>query len=70
MPPSDSAGLEWIKSRSSLPEGECVEVAKDGDTVLIRNSREPRGNILRYTAAEMRAFIEGAKNGEFDRVCQ
>jgi hypothetical protein len=32
----------------------------------MRNSAEPEGPVLRYTAAEWRAFQLGAIDGEFD----
>jgi uncharacterized protein DUF397 len=32
----------------------------------VRHSKQPGGAILLYTAAEWRAFVAGAKAGEFD----
>ncbi|MBG0850614.1 DUF397 domain-containing protein [Streptomyces spinoverrucosus] len=59
----------WIKSRHSNAEGNCVEVAAllDGG-VAMRNSRDPDGPALVYTAAEVAAFLAGAKEGEFDHL--
>lgn len=56
----------WRKSNNSL-ESNCVEVgfAADG-TVGVRDSKDPHGAQLRFTAAEWDAFTTGAKNGEFD----
>jgi hypothetical protein len=34
--------------------------------VAVRNSRDPYGPALVYTSAEIAAFLEGAKAGEFD----
>ena len=57
----------WQKSHHSNPSGECIEMAAlAGTTVAIRNSRDPDGTALICTRAEVGAFIEGAKNGEFD----
>jgi zinc/manganese transport system permease protein len=36
--------------------------------VAVRNSRYPGGPALIYTAAEISAFILGAKDGEFDHL--
>ncbi|MFF7311649.1 DUF397 domain-containing protein [Streptomyces sp. NPDC008137] len=59
----------WIKSRHSNAEGNCVEVAPlvDGG-IAMRNSRDPDGPALVYTAAEVAAFLAGAKDGEFDHL--
>ena len=66
--PTDLPGkLTWRKSRASNPRGDCVELAKlAGGAVAVRNSRDPHGPALVYTAGEIAAFLEGAKAGEFD----
>jgi hypothetical protein len=61
------SGVEWIKSVRSNQSGNCVEVAQlPGGDVAVRNSRYPEGPALVYTQAEMAAFVEGAKDGDFD----
>jgi hypothetical protein len=58
--------LKWKKATKSNPSGNCVEVAFN-DGVHVRNSR----NILSkldFTKDEWDAFIDGVKNGEFDRA--
>ena len=58
----------WVKSSLSFSNGNCVEVAElPGDSVGIRDSREPGGSVLRFTRAEWAAFLGGARLGEFDR---
>lgn len=64
---SSIAGAQWIKSGRSNQSGNCVEVAKLPDgSVAVRNSRHPDGPALVYTRAEITAFVEGAKDGDFD----
>jgi hypothetical protein len=61
------AGPYWVKSSLSLANGNCVEVADlPGGRVGVRNSRDPGGPVLRFTPDEWRAFLGGARNGEFD----
>jgi hypothetical protein len=66
---SHLSGLVWQKSRRSNPSGNCVEMAElpDGG-IAIRNSRDPHGPVLVYSRAEIEAFIEGAKDGDFDHL--
>jgi hypothetical protein len=35
--------------------------------VAVRDSKNPDGPILKYTDAEWLVFLNGVKNGEFDR---
>jgi hypothetical protein len=57
----------WVKSSLSFANGNCVEVADlSGGQIGVRNSRDSRGPVLRFTPDEWRAFIGGVRNGEFD----
>lgn len=63
--------LGWRKSRASSASGECVELAAlPGGEVAMRNSRDPGGPVLLYTRAEIAAFLDGAKAGEFDDLAR
>ncbi|MFC0863631.1 DUF397 domain-containing protein [Sphaerimonospora cavernae] len=71
--------VEWKKSVRSGNGQDCVEVAiadagEAGDEhkadveqlYLIRDSKDPDGPVLAFTASEWDAFIGGVKDGEFD----
>ncbi|GAA2959825.1 MULTISPECIES: DUF397 domain-containing protein [Streptomycetaceae] len=66
--PADSlTGLTWTKSQHSNPSGNCVEMALlPGGDVAVRNSRHPDGPALVYTEGEVRAFLAGVRDGDFD----
>jgi hypothetical protein len=66
--PGTSSG--WVKSSLSYANGNCVEVASlPGGEIGVRNSRDTRGAVLRFTSDEWYAFLGGVRNGEFDRFC-
>ncbi|WP_239308080.1 DUF397 domain-containing protein [Frankia sp. Cj3] len=63
------APLNWRKSSySGGTGGNCVEVATlpDGGRA-VRDSKNPDGPVLRFTATEWTAFLAGAQDGEFDQ---
>jgi hypothetical protein len=65
--PAGSGPLRWRKATASNPSGNCVEVAAlPGGGVALRNSRFPGGPVLEYTRAELAAFLDGVRDGEFD----
>ena len=67
IPVDDLGALSWRKSAASNPNGDCVELAiLPAGAIAVRNSRGPHGAALIYTRAEIAAFLEGAKAGEFD----
>ena len=54
--------MKWISGCST---NACVEVAFNGDDVLIRDSKHPGQAPLVFTAAEFAAFLAAAVRGEF-----
>jgi hypothetical protein len=65
---SEREDLAWLKARSSTANGQCVEIASAVGNIAIRDSKDPDGPILIYTRSEFGAFLEGARNGEFDTL--
>jgi len=62
----DLTRAAWYKSTRSSGNGNCVEVAVVDDAVGVRDSKDRSGPVLVFTASEWRAFVAGAKDGEFD----
>jgi hypothetical protein len=59
-------GVAWRKSQRSNSQGACVELARlDSATVAMRNSRDPQGTALIYTADAVRAMVTALRAGEF-----
>lgn len=58
----------WRKARRSVATGECVEVAPVVGNIVVRDSMNPDGPILQYSAASWRSFLVAAKRGNFDSL--
>ncbi|MFB6518503.1 DUF397 domain-containing protein [Streptomyces sp. NPDC056401] len=66
---ASSFSAVWTKSRKSAANGQCIELAPlEKGVVALRNSRDPHGPALLFTVEELDAFLDGAKNGEFDQL--
>jgi hypothetical protein len=62
-------GVAWRKSQRSNSQGACVELARlDSATVAMRNSRDPQGTALIYTADAVRAMVTALRAGEFSNL--
>ncbi|GAA3800246.1 DUF397 domain-containing protein [Streptomyces chiangmaiensis] len=62
----DISDVEWHSAPGTETHEERVEIAYlPGGAVAMRSSLDP-DTVLRYTEAEWRAFVLGARDGEFD----
>jgi hypothetical protein len=52
----DPASKTWL----------CVEVARKGGQVAVRDSKNRKQPFLRFSNAEWRVFTDGVKAGRFD----
>jgi len=63
----DRTEPNWRKSSHSSSGG-CVEVAlgtRERD-ILVRDSKNRNGPVLRFSPLEWNAFINGVRDGEFE----
>ncbi|GAB6898371.1 DUF397 domain-containing protein [Kineosporia succinea] len=60
------SNTEWHKASASDDTGQCVEVRRLGNTVLLRDTKDRSGAVLSFSPAEWQAFITGVKAAEFD----
>ncbi|MFE3149429.1 DUF397 domain-containing protein [Streptomyces sp. NPDC059218] len=64
-----SVDIEWQKSSFSGGGEQCVEVARQAEEILVRESDDPRV-VTRTSRSKFAAFIQGVKAGEFDHFIQ
>jgi hypothetical protein len=59
--------LEWFKSSFSANGQSCVECARTpGGGMVVRDTKDPDGPVLKFTAQEWQAFLAGVRNDEFE----
>jgi hypothetical protein len=69
MSAADLPDARWHKSRSSSPQGNCVEVAAlPGEQIAMRNSRHPDGPVLVFTRAQLTDLVDALKQGALDHL--
>lgn len=58
-------GMEsrWRVSTFSFANGNCAEIASDSGTVLVRDTKDRSGPVLRFASGEWARFIQGIKKG-------
>lgn len=60
---------EWIKASASGDSGNCVEMRRHAGAVEVRDTKaHGTGPTLGFSKAEFAAWLDGAKNGEFDHL--
>jgi hypothetical protein len=62
-PKLDLSGAEWLSSSQGVGD---VQIAFVEGYIAMRDGRHPDGPSLIFTPAEWRAFVLGARDGEFD----
>ncbi|MFD7016685.1 DUF397 domain-containing protein [Streptomyces sp. NPDC059928] len=51
-------------SYSANPNGECVECAKQPQTLLVRDSKKPAGSVLSFTHEAWGRFVGALDSGK------
>lgn len=62
---ADSTTVQWRKSSHSGSGNNCVEVAGMAAAVAVRDSKNPDGGHLVFSAGDWKAFISSIKSGRF-----
>jgi hypothetical protein len=59
----DNSSREWRRSSRSYGGGQCVEAAaRHGALIDVRDSKNPRGAVLQFTAAQWNYFVAGVRS--------
>ena len=58
--------LAWRKTRYSIANGDCVEVATAGGSVAVRDSKNPAGAVIKYAPGAWQMFLAATRRGEHD----
>jgi hypothetical protein len=56
----------WIKAQASGGGNQCIEMRRNGDSVELRDSKDPHGPMLRFTAPGLAAWLKSSRAGVFD----
>ena len=62
--PNRDSTLIWRKSSASGADSGCVEVAKSGSSVLVRDTANRSGAVLAFTCAQWLGLLRRIRNGE------
>lgn len=62
----DLDGFGWRKPARSMNNGNCVEIGAAAGAVLVRDSKDKSGAVLRYQADSWLRFVRAVASGRFD----
>jgi hypothetical protein len=63
---SELDGSGWRKAVRSLNNGNCAEIGLSSDAILVRDSKNRKGVVLRYPSDSWLEFVREARMGRFD----
>jgi Domain of unknown function (DUF397) len=56
--------LEWRKAKG-CDGGSCVEIAKQGEHVMVRRSTDPEGTLITLSRDMWKEFVARVKHDDF-----
>jgi hypothetical protein len=62
----DASSTSWRKSSRSQGAGACVEIATFGETIGVRDSKDPKKCVLAFCSDQWKSLIRGVKHEEFN----
>lgn len=61
-----SSHLRWRKSSRSSYKANCVEVAFASQAIAARDSKDPAGGVLVFSATRWHDFLTGVRSSRFE----
>ena len=58
----------WVKASASQDQNDCVEQRRHAGMIEVRDTKDRSGPVLRFRRDEFAAWLDGARNGEFDHL--
>jgi hypothetical protein len=58
----------WVKATASGSNDSCYELRRNGAKIELRDTKHRDRVLDDFTPAELAAFIDGARGGEFDHL--
>jgi hypothetical protein len=65
--PDELARAAWFKATRSNGSQSCVEVAHLDEWTVVRDSKDPEGQVHCYTPHAWACFLDGVRSGESGR---
>jgi hypothetical protein len=66
---TESGSTAWVKASASGANANCVELRRRAAAVEVRDTKQHgQGPTLSLAVTEFAAWLEAAKNGEFDQL--